>query len=77
MQFPLALLAVLFATVAFASPENEKPHGLNLHGATSWASSLRSLFQVDTRPNDHESQKTFKFPSRISRRRHRARRYHP
>jgi hypothetical protein len=75
MQFLLALLAVLSATVVFASPDNEKPQGLNLHGATSWTS-LRSLFQVDTRPNDHESQKSFTFPSRISRRRHRAR-YHP
>ena len=75
MQFLLALLAVLSATVVFASPENEKPQGLNLHGATSWTS-LRNLFHVKTQPIDHESQQTFKFPSRISRRRHRAR-YHP
>lgn len=82
MQFLLALLAVLSVTVAFALPENEKSQGLNPHhdGAKSWTSSLRNLFHVDTRPiaDDHESQpeQPFKFPSRISRRRHRAR-FHP
>lgn len=75
MQFLVALLAALCASVVFASPENEKPQGLNLHGASRWTF-LRNLFHVNTQPNDHESQQAFKFPSRISRRRHRAR-YHP
>lgn len=81
MQILPAFLAVLSATVAFASLENEKPQDLNLHQATrwgSWPSSLRSLFQVDTRPkNDdyHDESQQSSFRSRITRRRHS--RYHP
>ena len=71
MQFPLALL-VVSATVAFALPENEKPQSLDLHRTTGWkwTSSLRSLLQVDARPNEeyHESQQS-SLRSRISRRR--------
>lgn len=78
MQFLLALyIALISATVAFASPENEKPQGLNATRWKYWPSSLRSLLQVDIRPNEeyHESQQS-SFRSRISRRRH-SRRYHP
>lgn len=85
MQFLLALhIALITATVVFASPENAKPlaQDLNLHQATRWKvwpSSLRNLLKLDTRPNEehhesHESQQ-FSFRSRISRRRHN--RYHP
>lgn len=83
MHFPLALHVVLLsATVTFALAENEKPQGLNFHRATSWTSSLRSLFQVasDTRSNEeyHHDESQPSFSSRIYRRRRRHnRRFHP
>lgn len=79
MQILPAFLAVLFATVAFASLENEKSQDLNLYQATKWKwPSLRSLFQVDTRSKyeeHHDESQQSSFRSRISRRRHS--RYHP